>query len=284
MVVLDFRKSSKDTTDKMLIPRMGLPTGINALDDCILGFDKGEYILIAGRPSMGKSSFVRGSILSIGKEHTVVYFSLEESEDLASELMIANQAKIDYYNLVRGNITEKMKSLLDEAGTALSDYKIIIEHKARNPADMREVLSKITSEETVEAVVVDYIQLMSINTSRERHEELTQISRELKSIASDYNIPVIVTSQLNRNVEHRQSTRPALSDLKGSGSLEQDADKIILLHRPSYYSILFDPEAQDTGDAELIVAKNRRGPVKIVKCGWVREYMAFLNLPSEEDF
>jgi len=130
----------------------------------------------------------------------------------------------------------------------------------------------------LDCAIVDYLQLMTAGKRDSRQQEVTEISRELKAIAKDFDMPLVVLCQLNRAVEVRENYRPRLSDLRESGSLEQDADKVLLLHRPSYYDIKLDFDSEDTGEAEIIVAKNRSGPVGSVPCAWISDYMSFCDI------
>lgn len=281
--MLDLRKQSKDIIPHMVESRVGLPSGIVSLDRYFLGFQPGELTIVAGRPSMGKSSIARDIALSIGCNHTVVFFSLEMTEDEVAELLLVNLAKVDYYNIMRGHATESIMSHLDNTCAQLSTYNIVIEdNSCPTPDYIRGVITEINKKETVSCVIVDYIQLMDLQGCGNRQETVSKISRELKAIAKEFNTTVLAMSQLNRQLEYRESTRPRLSDLRESGSLEQDAHKVLLLHRPSYYDIKLDPDAEDTGEAEIIIAKNRKGPTGSVKCGWISSWMSFVDIPNKD--
>ena len=280
----DLRTNSDKLVEEMLSSTMGLSSGIKALDDYLLGFNPGEYIIVAGRPGMGKSSLARDIALSIGRENTVVFFTLEMTEKEVPELLLANLAQINYYNVVRGEVMDSTKSLLDKARTSLSAYNIIIDgNSCCTPKRMSLVLSEVSKQEKVSCVIVDYIQLMSIGSPHNRQEQVSQISRELLALSKEFDVPIIALSQLNRQLEFRESTRPRLSDLRESGSLEQDAHKVLLLHRPSYYDIKLDPSAEDSGEAEIIIAKNRKGPTGVIKCGFIKEWMSFMDIPEAND-
>jgi len=282
-VIYDLRKDSHNLKENLLDTSTGLPSGINEVDKHLLGFDPSELIIIAGRPGMGKSSLARDIALAIGNPSvgaTVLFYSLEMSVGETSQLMLANLAKVNYYSIKRGGITERIESQLDSASAQLSTYNIIIDdNSGTNPDYIRTVLHK--QEETISCLIVDYIQLMNVGRRVNRQEEVSEISRELKAIAKEFNLPVIALSQLNRLVEYRESSRPRLSDLRESGAMEQDAHKVLLLHRPSYYDIKLDCNAEDNGEAEIIIAKNRKGPVGVIKCGWVSEWMSFMDWPEE---
>ena len=286
-MIFDFRKDMGAIIESINNTEMGLLSGIKALDDTILGFSPGEMVIIAGRPGMGKSSLARDIMLKVGTPEvgsgTVILCTLEMSCPEVAELLAANLAKVDYYTVKRGDATESVKSQLDEACTALSSYNIIVNDDCYlTPDVIREMLKGLSQNETIACVIVDYLQLMSLRKPADnRQTEVAEISRELKVIAKEFSLPAIALSQLNRKVEYRESARPRMSDLKESGAMEQDSDKVILIHRPSYNNISLDPGAEDTGEAELIVCKNRKGPLAVVKCAWIAEYLSFCDLPEE---
>jgi len=284
-MIIDVRKNLASVLTNIKSTSMGLPSGIKELDDTILGFSPKEMITIAGRPGMGKSSLARDIMLSVGLPHlekNILLCTLEMSCEEVVDLLIANLAKIDYYNYKKGLCTGDIKSLYDTACTQLSSYNIIISDDSYlTPESLRLLLEDLMKSTPIACVIVDYLQLMSLRCPVEsRQTEVATISRELKAIAMDYDLSVIAMSQLNRNVEYRESTRPRMSDLRESGAMEQDSSKIILIHRPSYYDKTVNMDAADTGYAELIVVKNRKGPQRIVKCAWISEYMSFCDIPG----
>ena len=287
-MILDMRESSDEVKKSLYDSEAGLPTGITDLDNVLGGLQSGELISVGGRPSMGKSSLARDILLSVGKPTTnfgaSVLFTLEMSCYEVAELLATNLAKIDYSSFKRGNPTDRVKSQLDTACNQLSSYRIIINDDSyTTPDTIRESLLTVQAKEPIACLVVDYLQLMSLRKRIEnRQEEISEISRELKAIAKDFNIPVISFSQLNRNVEYRESSRPRMADLRESGAMENDSSKIILIHRPSYYDKQIDQNAVDTGEAELIVCKNRKGKTGVVKCVWIDSWMSFKNI--EETF
>jgi len=287
-MIYDLRKDSTDLVANLKDTRMGLPSGIEMLDRELLGFSPGEFIIVAGRPSMGKSSLARNIALSVGHPSvggTVLFYSLEMNYTEVAELLLANLAKVDYHAVKRGEITDGIESRLDSASAQLSTYSIIIDDNSYVTTDyIHRFLKK--HNETVSCVIIDYIQLMNVakRGNENRQEQVTEISRGLLAIAKEFNVPVIALSQLNRNLEYRESTRPRLSDLRESGAMEQDANKVLLLHRPSYYNIKINQDAKDTGEAEIIIAKNRCGPVGSITCGWIAEFMSFETVPGTEEF
>jgi replicative DNA helicase len=287
MTLFDSRKDMDKLIQEKSNTSMGLSSGICALDDIILGFGKNEVITIGGRTSMGKSSLARTFLLSIGKpgctDGVPVYATLESGHGEVIDYCAATIARVNWHEYRRGNHTEDDKSRLDSATASLSNYSILIEDSPyQTPNTIREMLINISKEEPIACLIVDYIQLMSLRKPIEnRQTEIEEISRELKCIAMEFHIPVISLSQLNRNVEYRENPRPRMVDIRNSGGPEQDSDKIILLHRQSYYDQQLDASIEDNGEAELIIAKARGGPKGTVKCGWLPEYTLFCDVPPE---
>lgn len=287
MPIFDLRKDIQDIKQNIGKPFDGIKSGIIALDNFILGFGKGELSTIAGRPGMGKSSMARDILLNVSKPDVNIGASLlctlEMSCEEITELLAANLAKIDYQSIKSGYATEKTLTKFYIALKRLSNYNIIINDDSYVvPDSIRETLKSIQENEPIVCLIIDYLQLMSLRKQVvNRQEEVSEISRELKAIAREFNIPVIAFSQLNRNVEYRESSRPRMVDLRESGAMENDSTKIILIHRPSYFDKQLNPNAEDTGEAELIVCKNRAGKIGIVNCGWIEQWMSFQNLPEE---
>lgn len=288
MPIFDLRKDIQAIKQSIGQPFDGIKSGITALDDFILGFGKGEMSTIAGRPGMGKSSMARDILLNIGKPTAGMGASLlctlEMPCEEIIELLAANLAKVDYQNIKRGYATEQVLTKFHTALEQLSEYSIIINDDSYVvPDSIREILKSIEKDEPIACLIVDYLQLMSLRKKvTNRQEEVSEISRELKAIAREFNIPVIAFSQLNRNVESRVDPRPRMTDLRESGAMENDSTKIILIHRPSYFDKQLDPNAEDSGEAELIICKNRSGAVGTVSCAFISNYMSFCDIP--EDF
>lgn len=292
MPLFDLRKDIQSIKQNIGKPFSGIKSGITALDNFILGFGKGEMSTIAGRPGMGKSSMARDILLNIGKpavnEGACLLCTLEVSCEEVIELLAANLAKVDYSRIKRGYATEKVLSKFQIALEQLSGYSIIINDDSYVvPDSIREVLKSIEKDEPIACLIVDYLQLMSLRKKvSNRQEEVSEISRELKAIAREFNIPIIAFSQLNRGPELRENPRPRMTDLRESGAMENDSTKIILIHRPSYFDKQLDLNAEDTGEAELIVCKNRCGRTGTVECAWISEWMSFQDSPTDipEDF
>ncbi len=288
MPIFDLRKDLQDIKQNIGKPFDGIRSGITSLDNFILGFGKGEMSVIAGRPGLGKSSMARDILLNIGQPTANVGASLlctlEMPCEEITELLAANLAKIDYSSMKRGYATEKVLGKFHTALEQLSQYSIIINDDSYVvPDSIREILKSIEKDEPIACLIVDYLQLMSLRKAvTNRQEEVSEISRELKAIAREFDIPVIAFSQLNRNVEYRDDSRPRMIDLRESGAMENDSTKIILIHRPSYFDRQLDPNAEDTGEAELIVCKNRSGKCGTVECAFISSWMSFQNRPEEE--
>ena len=254
---------------------MGLPTGIPQLDSKIRGLQSGLTIL-AGRPSMGKSSMMVDIALATGKTKSVIVFSMEMSANLLIERMIANQANIGYSDIKSNIISPVQKDKVDDAINEIYNMEIIIDDSTLLTVNqVKEKMDRFIDLFSPSLVLIDYLQLMSAVTASTRQQEITEISRVLASLAKNYNIPFVVLCQLNRSVEYRENHRPRLSDLRESGSIEQDADVVLLLNRSSYYNILENPMATDNGRAEIIVAKQRNGERCIVDCNWDAKRMSF---------
>ena len=287
MGLFDLRKDLKEIKQSIGKQFDGVTSGIKSLDDFILGFGKGGMSTIAGRPGMGKSSMSRDILLNIGKptanKGACLLCTLEMSCEEVTELLAANLAKVDYNNIKKGHAGDRVLDKFHIALERLSQFSVIINDDSFvTPDSIRDILKSIEKDEPITCLIVDYLQLMSLRKkATNRQEEVSEISRELKTIAREFNIPVIAFSQLNRNVEYRESSRPRMVDLRESGSMENDSTKIILIHRPSYYDKQLDPNAEDSGEAELIICKNRSGAVGTVDCAFISNYMSFCGIPEE---
>lgn len=254
----------------------GISTGLVSLDKTIRGLEKGDFIILAGRPSMGKSALAANIALEVGKENNIVIFSLEMNATILVERLVANLAEVNLHKLKLNQATNGELKKVNIAAQKLTKRNIFIDDSSRlYPWLLQQKLEFIKETYGVDCVIVDYLQLMSGSRKENRVQEVTDISRELRAVAKDFNIPIIAVSQLSRAVENRTNNRPRLSDLRESGSLEQDAHKILLLYRSAYYG------DEDNTEAEIIVGKNRSGPIGILKVKWCSESMSFKDIEGE---
>jgi len=258
----------------------GVPTGFVDLDEMTRGLQPGDLVIVAARPSMGKTSLVlnMAQYVAIQPEHTVGFFSLEMSKESLFLRLLTSEAQIDSHRLMSGAIGQKDYGRISHALESLSAMRLFIDDTANiGVMEMRAKARRLQKEHRLSLLVVDYIQLMS---GRGRFEnrtlELASISRSLKGLAKELKVPIVVLSQLSRAPESRSDHRPQLSDLRESGALEQDADVVVLIYREDAYNR--DPNNPDAGTAELIVAKQRNGPTGIVRLAFLREQTRFANL------
>ncbi|PWN06357.1 replicative DNA helicase [Rhodohalobacter mucosus] len=255
------------------------------------GWQPGELIIIAARPSMGKTAFMltcaRNALArNESNINGVAIFSLEMSNEALTKRLLTMEARVNALDATRGRLDDIQMKSLYRAAENLSSLKIILDDTPSiSISELRSKCRRIKSEHDVGLIVVDYLQLMQAGSDEvyNREQEIAAISRGLKSIAKELNIPVIVLSQLSRAVEQRGGDkRPQLSDLRESGSIEQDADLVIFLYRPEYYGITTTSEGRPTeGLAEAIIAKQRNGPTGTVTVRFIKEYARFENLINE---
>src|SRR3989454_5067680 len=280
----DLAQSSFETIEKLHARKeliTGVPTGFTDLDEMTSGLQPSDLIIVAARPSMGKTSLVLNIAQHVGTKTdlTVGLFSLEMSKEQLFLRMLTAEARIDAHRLRRGFLGERDWGRLSQAIGTLSDAKIFIDDSPSiGVLEMRAKCRRLSAEHDLDLVIVDYIQLMQ---GRGRFEnrtlELASISRSMKGLAKEMNVPIVVLSQLSRAPESRSDHRPQLSDLRESGALEQDADVVVFIYREDLYADKNQPtEAQ--GVAELIIGKQRNGPTGIVKLAFIREYTRFENL------
>jgi replicative DNA helicase len=260
----------------------GVPTGFVDLDEMTRGLQGGDMVIVAARPSMGKTSLVLNiaQFVATQPEMTVGFFSLEMSKESLFLRLLTSEAQIDSHRLMSGAIGQKDYGRISHALETLSAMKLYIDDSTNiSVLEMRAKSRRLKAEHGLHLIVIDYIQLMS---GRGRFEnrtlELASISRSLKGLAKELNVPIVVLSQLSRAAESRADHRPQLSDLRESGALEQDADLVILIYRDDVYNK--DPNNPDAGTAELILAKQRNGPTGTVKLAFLREQTRFANLAA----
>ena len=253
----------------------GVSTGYYDLDDITSGLQNSELIIIAARPSMGKSSLVLNIAEHAGtkeKKPTLI-FSMEMSAQQVAQNMLCSTAKIDAHLLRTGKLDDNQFSNLSLAMGDLSESEIFIDDTpGLGLLELRAKARRLKLQHNIQMIIVDYLQLMEGRKAENRQQEISGISRGLKALARELEVPVIAVSQLNRSVETRDGHTPRMSDLRESGSIEQDADVIILLHREDYY----DPTKRP-GEVDLNIAKQRNGPTGKVKLTFLREILRFEN-------
>lgn len=258
----------------------GVSTGFDKLDDLTSGLQKSDLIIIAGRPSMGKTAFALNLASYAGADLglPVAIFSLEMSKEQLAMRMLAADAKVDSQNLRRGLVGETDWPKLTTAAGRLSEASIFIDDTpAITVLEMKAKARRLKAESGLELVVIDYLQLMRGSGRKDsREQEISEISRSLKALAKELRVPVIALSQLNRKVEDRTDRRPHMADLRESGAIEQDADLIAFIYRDEVYNKSEDnPEK---GIAEIIIGKQRNGPIGTVKLAFLEKYTSFEQL------
>ncbi|HEY3045378.1 MAG TPA: replicative DNA helicase [Vicinamibacterales bacterium] len=281
----DLAQGSLETIERLHAHKeliTGVPTGFTDLDEMTSGLQPSDLIIIAARPSMGKTSLVLNMAQHVGTktDMTVGLFSLEMSKEQLFLRLLTSEARIDAHRLRGGFLGERDWGKLSQAIGTLSESKIFIDDTPSiGVLEMRAKCRRLKAEHGLHMVVVDYIQLMQ---GRGRFEnrtlELASISRSMKGLAKELNVPIVVLSQLSRAPESRSDHRPQLSDLRESGALEQDADVVVFIYREDLYGDRNQPAADTQGVAELIIGKQRNGPTGIVKLAFIREYTRFENL------
>jgi len=266
----------------------GLSTGYYQLDDMTCGLQKGEMIIVAGRPSMGKTAFALNIVEHIGiidKIPTAI-FSLEMGKQQLAERFLCSYSGVDSQLVRKGMLNTEHYQQLVEACGVISEAPIYIDDtSALSPLEIRAKARRLKSAYGIRCIVVDYLQLMNVGSNRveSRQQEISVISRYLKSLAREMDAPVIVLSQLNRAAEGREDHRPRMSDLRESGSIEQDADVVMLLHREDYYH-RGEEGYENDNTAEVIIAKQRNGPTGTVKLTFREKCTRFENLsPVEQE-
>jgi replicative DNA helicase len=255
----------------------GLGTGFKDFDGMTAGLHPGDLVIIAGRPSMGKTSFAMNIAehAAMGLGASVAIFSMEMSAEQLSFRMISSLGRVNQSNLRRGRFTDEDWSRINSAVSVMSKARVFIDDTpALNPTELRARSRRLKREHGLDLIVVDYLQLMQVHGSSEnRATEISEISRSLKALARELEVPVITLSQLNRSVEQRTDKRPVMSDLRESGAIEQDADLIAFIYRDEVYN----KDSQRKGIADIIISKQRNGPIGDVQLTFLGEYTKFEN-------
>ena len=263
---------------------IGVPSGLTDLDDVTSGFHPSDLIIIAGRPSMGKTALALNIARNAAIDHKVGVgiFSLEMANSQLAMRLLCSEAKVDSHLVRTGKLPKgKWKNLSMTVGT-LADAPIYLDDSPGiSILELRAKARRLKAEKNIGLIIVDYLQLMQGPPSESRQQEISNISRSLKALAKELDLPVIALSQLSRAVETRSDRKPILSDLRESGAIEQDADVVIFLYRPFVYT----EEESDDGKVHIIVAKQRNGPVRTVMASFISRYTSFedLSFYGEED-
>ena len=265
--------------------KFSVPTGFHELDEILGGFQKSDLIVLAARPSMGKTALALTLARNAAIDHKVPVgiFSLEMATMQLIIRMICSEARINAHLVRTGKLPHSDGSKLSKTVHKLTDAPVYVDDSpAQSVLEIRAKARRLKAEKNVGMIIIDYLQLMSgPQRTESREREISHISRSLKSLAKELNIPVIALSQLNRAVETRTDKRPQLSDLRESGSIEQDADVVIFLNRPEYYGIEKDEHGESTeGVTEVIIGKQRNGPTGMIKLAFIKEYARFENLAT----
>ncbi len=258
----------------------GLPSGFYELDRLTTGFHKGDLVIVAARPAMGKTSFALSMLYNIAVKENIpaAFFSLEMSKEQIAMRLLCNETRIPLRKVRSGFLTNEELEKLTEKALEMHHAPIYIDDTASlSILDLRAKARKLKREKDIQVIIVDYLQLMrSARRAESRQLEVAEISRGLKGLAKDLNIPVIALAQLSRQAEMRSDKRPQLADLRESGSIEQDADTVMFIHRPEYYKK--NPTPEEEGIAEIIIAKQRNGPTGTVKLAFIKDITRFENL------
>ena len=283
-------EAKKQHKDKLT----GVPSGFSRLDRITSGWQKSDLIIIAARPGMGKTAFVVSAMRNAAVEfgQGVAIFSLEMSAVQLVNRLIAAEAELEGNKIKKGNLADHEWEQLVYKTSRLTEAPIFIDDTpALSILELRAKCRRLKAQHDIQLIIIDYLQLMSGDASKNgssgnREQEIASISRALKGIAKELNVPVIALSQLNRSVETRGGDkRPQLSDLRESGSIEQDADMVMFLYRPEYYGITQDEAGQPTNNVgEVILAKNRNGSLETVNLKFIGKYTKFCDWEEDQDF
>ncbi len=280
-VMKDILITTLDNIEKMQNKKTrlsGMESGFYDLDEKISGLNNSDLIIVAARPAMGKSAFVLNiaTYVAMHNKVPVMVFNLEMSKEQLANRILSGEAEVDNKKIANGDLSPDEYVKVAEGMNRLAGTQLYIDDSSvLSPSEIRAKCRKAKLEKNIGLVIVDYLQLMEAKSpSGSRQQEISEISRGLKILAKELDVPVIALSQLSRATEARADHKPMLSDLRESGSIEQDADIVLFIHRDDYY----DQESENKNTAEIIVAKNRHGETGTVKLGWEGKYTRFSNL------
>lgn len=272
-----------EKASKMTGSVTGIPTGFIDLDYQTAGLQPSDLILIAARPSMGKTAFVLNIAQHVAfrAKKSIAVFSLEMSKEQLVNRLFALESHVDAQKLRTGNLNDEEWSRLIEGAGIVGESKLIIDDTPGiSISELRSKCRKYKIDHDIGIIMIDYLQLMTgSGKSESRQNEISEISRSLKALARELNVPVVALSQLSRAVEKRDDKRPMMSDLRESGAIEQDADVVMFIYRDDYYN----KDSAEKGIAEIIVAKQRNGPIGTVKLVWQPQYTRFANLKKDKN-
>jgi len=282
--IKEYLKGALERIDELFhkdSPITGIATGYDDLDMKTAGFQRSDLIIVAGRPSMGKTALAINIAehAAIKGKHSVAVFSMEMPGEQLAMRMMSSLGRIDQNKIRTGKLSDEDWPRLTSAVSILQEAKMFIDDTpALTPQELRARCRRISREHGLDMVVVDYLQLMQVaGTKENRATEISEISRSLKAMAKELSVPVIALSQLNRSLESRTDRRPVMSDLRESGAIEQDADVILFIYRDEVY----DEDSVDKGVAEIIIGKQRNGPIGKIKLAFRGQYTRFENLADD---
>ena len=260
----------------------GIPTGFHDLDYKMAGLQNSDLILIAARPSMGKTAFALNiaEYVTVKKNVTTAIFSLEMSKEQLAKRILAINSRVDSQKLRTGDLSDREWGDIVDSARIIGETNLVIDDTPGiSITELRSKCRKLKLEKNLGLVMIDYIQLMTGSKQTEsRQQEISEISRSLKALAREINAPIIALSQLSRRVEQRDDKRPMLSDLRESGAIEQDADVVMFIYRDEYYN----KDTETPGVTEIIIGKQRNGPIGTVRLGWKSELTKFVNIEREK--
>ncbi len=277
-IIQDLLTTALDRVDELYrkkTPITGIATGFEDFDEKTAGLQRSDLVIVAGRPSMGKTAFAINIAehAAIKEQLSVAVFSMEMPGEQLAMRMMSSLGRVDQHKVRTGKLNDEDWPRLTSAVSLLQDKKLVVDDTpALTPAELRARCRRIAREHSLDLIIIDYLQLMQIpGTSENRATEISEISRSLKAMARELQVPVVALSQLNRSLEQRPNKRPVMSDLRESGAIEQDADVIVFIYRDEVY----DEDTPDKGLAEIIIGKQRNGPIGTVKLTFLGQYTRF---------
>lgn len=270
--------------DRIHNPVPGLMTGLTDLDRVTYGIHAKQLTVIAGRPSMGKSALALDIALNLGyNRQQCAFFTLEDSADMVVRRLLSKDSKVSMVTMRDNSLDDNDRLRLQESIDRMRSLPLHIDDvSAMTPATIYRKVETLKNKFDIKAVFIDYMQLMQLG-DRNRQEGLEEAAGMLKDMSKTFDVAVIVMSQLNRKPDERDNHEPRMSDLRGSGGIEQSADLCLLLYRPAYYTMQeIDIDSEDDGEAFIIIGKHKNGPCGKVRCGYVADWMQFMDAPDQK--